>query len=1341
MQENVHESLFEKQDNSCCQLDLFRQMLCRSSVTSGVSSGLDLPGATLRTHNIYRRTEYNDVASQYCCFERALHVASLSVLLITYYLFLHAVMEHSLQSAQWVKATTVCNLKFNGTQRHTISTAFSEYLPTSFSFPHKTEIVILSISQPFNNNFDQRIKSELMMQHSIMHECVNVAEKSQEDQIRSSSYKRCLSLCGFPQICPASVGPESHTGNQKGTLLPALIKQTVMKTEARGKVKWKSTLGINFPFPGIHAVPKLLLKGLTPAAKMEVKTSLLDNMIGVGDMVLLEPLTEDSFLENLKNRFDHSEIYTYIGSVVISMNPYRSLPIYTPDKVEEYRNRNFYELSPHMMLDKDKQPMEIYRCTRGYALADEAYRSLRDQDKDQCILITGESGAGKTEASKLVMSYVAAVCGKGQEVNKVKEQLLQSNPVLEAQCWHWCSGILIGDSGQEKPVNDEAVCPEKLKLDRDFSKYNYLSLDSAAVNGLDDAANFRTVRLRFTKRKHKRIFSLNNELLHMALSITVKDKTRSSSLKHLNTIQLKSDSFIPFLPSQNAMQIVGFMEDEVQSVLELVAAVLKLGNIEFKPESRCNGTDESRVKDKNDLKEMCELLGIEQSVLERAFSYRTVEAKMEKVSTTLNVSQAYYARDALAKNLYSRLFSWLVTRINESIKAQAKTRHKVMGVLDIYGFEIFEDIEWTNIEYFNNAVICDLIENNQNGILAMLDEECLRPGTVTDETFLDKLNTICAEHQHFESRLSKNSKFLTDHSLPHNCFRIQHYAGKVLYRAEGFVDKNNDLLYRDLSQAMYKANHSLIKQLFPEGNPAKVNLKRPPTAGFQFKASVGTLMRNLQTKNPNYIRCIKPNDKKASHIFTESLVRHQVRYLGLMENVRVRRAGYAFRQAYEPCLERYKMLCKRTWPHWRGPAREGVEVLMADLQVPGEEFSYGRSKIFIRNPRTLFFLEERRRQCLEDLATLIQKIYRGWKCRSHFLLLKKSQVVVAAWYRRYAQQKKYQKIKSATTVVQSYTRGWQARKLLRELKYQKRCEEAATTIAAYWHGTQVRREYRKFFRANAGKKIYDFTIQRIMQKYFLGLKSNLPSMSPIDKNWPSRSYLFLDGVHTELRRIFHLWRCKKYRSKFTQEKKAVYEEKLEASELFKDKKALYPSSVSQPFKGDYLEISKNPKYQKLNSAVEEKVLMADVVNKINRANGKGTARIFLLTKKSVVLADQKTGQVKASVPLPDLTSVSVSTQSDGFFALRLKEGSASAIKGDFLLSSEHLIEIITKIHHIGSTAEREQLNIDISDEFLVQFKQDKVCVKFIQGVAKNGNSVSCKRKNNRLLEVSVPSTA
>ncbi|XP_078407985.1 unconventional myosin-Ib isoform X3 [Cetorhinus maximus] len=1076
--------------------------------------------------------------------------------------------------------------------------------------------------------------------------------------------------------------------------------------------------------------------------KSEVKTSLLDNMIGVGDSVLLEPLTEDTFLENLKNRFDHREIYTYIGSVVISVNPYRQLPIYTPDKVEEYRNRNFYELSPHI-----------------YALADEAYRSLRDQDKDQCILITGESGAGKTEASKLVMSYVAAVCGKGAEVNQVKEQLLQSNPVLEAfgnaktmrndnssrfgkymdiefdfkgdPLGGVISNYLLEKSRVVKQPRGERNFHifyqllsggsedllKQLKLEREFNQYNYLCLDSAKVNGVDDAANFRTVK--------------------------------------------------------NAMQIVGFMDDEVELVLEVVAAVLKLGNIEFKPESRVNGLDESRIQDKNELKEICELLGQDQAVLERAFSFRTVEAKQEKVSTTLNVAQAYYARDALAKNLYNRLFTWLVNRINESIKAQTKVRKKVMGVLDIYGFEIFENnsfeqfiinycneklqqifieltlkeeqeeyikegIEWTHIEYFNNAIICELIENNTNGILAMLDEECLRPGTVTDETFLEKLNQICAVHERFESRMSKSSRFLNDTTLPHNCFRIQHYAGKVMYHVEGFVDKNNDLLYRDLSQAMWKTNHVLVKALFPEGNPAKMSLKRPPTAGSQFKASVATLMKNLQTKNPNYIRCIKPNDQKTPHVFTEALVCHQVRYLGLMENVRVRRAGYAFKQPYESCLERYKMLCSQTWPHWRQGARDGVKVLLTELQIPPEEFSYGRSKIFIRNPRTLFELEDLRKRRLEDLATLIQKIYRGWKCRTHFLLMKKSQITISAWTKRHFQRKKYLHLKSVTLIIQSYIRGWKARKLLRELKYQKLCEESATTIAAYWRGFQVRREYRKFFRANAGRKIYEFIVQRIMQKYFLELKKKLPSMSPTETTWPAQPYLFLDNTHTELKRIFHLWRCKKYRDQFTAQKRAIFEEKLEASELFKDKKALYANSVSQPFQGDYLEISKNPKYQKLTGAVEEKILLADVVNKINRANGKGAPRIFLLTQSNFFIADQKSGQIKSTIPVMDITSVSVSKQTDGLFAVHLKEGSTAAAKGDFLFTSDRLIEIITKLYRTIFFKTNQKINVEINNEFLVQFNQDKVCVKFIQGAQKNGNLPACKRKNNRLLEVTVP---
>ncbi|XP_031465887.1 unconventional myosin-Ia isoform X2 [Phasianus colchicus] len=1185
---------------------------------------------------------------------------------------------------------------------------------------------------------------------------------------------------------------------------------------------------------------------------MEATTSLLD-AAAVGDLVMLDPLSEEALLRTLQERFSREEIYTYIGEVVISVNPYKPLPIYTPEKVEEYHNCNFFAVKPHI-----------------YAIADDAYCSLRDRDRDQCILITGESGAGKTEASKLVMSYVAAVSSKGEEVDKVKEQLLQSNPVLEAfgnaktirndnssrfgkymdvefdfkgdplggvitncQCCplpsppRWsqpplsCSYThppfppqtltdLLEKSRIVRHVKGErnfhifyqllaggsAQLLQKLKLRPDCSYYGYLNREKSVLPGMDDAANFRAM--------------------------------------------------------QDAMAIIGFTPTEVTALLEVTAVVLKLGNVELSSCFQASGMEASSITEPRELQEISQLIGLDPSTLEQALCSRTVKVRDESVLTALSVSQGYYGRDALAKNIYSRLFDWLVNRINTSIKVKPGKQRKVMGVLDIYGFEIFQDngfeqfiinycneklqqifilmtlkeeqeeyvrevmltpkgcgsgepqwdgeapqtapqhvpssppptgratqwqeggegfgipvsaagrplpaqhqqgvpmeqglcmtplcsqgIKWTPVEFFDNSIICDLIENSKVGILAMLDEECLRPGTVNEDTFITKLNQIFASHKRYESKETLNAKHVTDISLPLRCFRIHHYAGKVTYNVTGFIEKNNDLLFRDLSQAMWAARHTLLRSLFPEGDPQRPSLKLPPTTGSQFKASVATLMKNLYSKNPNYIRCIKPNDTKTAMLFTPDLVLAQVRYLGLMENVRVRRAGYAFRQLYQPFLKRYKMLSRRTWPHWTGSDREGTEVLLAELKFPSEELAYGHTKIFIRSPRTLFDLEKRRQQRVAELATLIQAMFRGWRCRKQYQLMRKSQILISAWFRGHAQRNRYKQMKRSVLLLQAYARGWKSRRLLRELKVQRRRHLAASTISAYWKGYQTRRTYRRYFRSDARTRLSNFIYRRMVQKYLMGLQKNLPPMAVLDRTWPPAPYKFLSDANQELKGIFYRWKCKKYREQLSPQQRAVLQDKLCASELFKDKKALYAQSLQQPFRGEYLGLTQNRKYQKLQAVAKDKLVMAEAVQKVNRANGKTVPRLLLLTTEHLVLADPKAAQPKMVLSLSDIRGASVSRFSDGLLALHLKETSTAGGKGDLLLVSPHLIELVTRLHQTLMDATAQALPLSIADQFSTRFPKGDVAVTVVESAKGSSDVPVCKKRGSHKMEILV----
>ncbi|CAH6778561.1 unconventional myosin-Ia [Phodopus roborovskii] len=1039
----------------------------------------------------------------------------------------------------------------------------------------------------------------------------------------------------------------------------------------------------------------------------------LEGSVGVEDLVLLEPLDEDSLIKNLQLRYENKEIYTYIGNVVISVNPYQPLPIYGPEFIAKYQDYTFYELKPHI-----------------YALANVAYQSLRDRDRDQCILITGESGAGKTEASKLVMSYVAAVCGKGEQVNSVKEQLLQSNPVLEA-------------FGNAKTIRNDNSSR--------FGKYMDVEFDfkGSPLGGV--ITNYLLEKSRVVKQlKGERNFHIFYQLLAGAdaqLLRALKLEQDASHYTYLNGDVSRvcgMDDASNFRAAQSAMSVIGFSEDEIRQVLEVTALVLKLGNVKLTDEFQSNGIPASGISDGKDIREIGEMMGLSSVELDRALCSRTMETAKEKVVTALNVTQAQYARDALAKNVYSRLFDWIVNRINESIKVDTEEKRKVMGVLDIYGFEILEDnsfeqfvinycneklqqvfieltlkeeqeeykregIPWTKVEYFDNGIICNLIEHSQRGILAMLDEECLRPGVVSDSTFLAKLNQLFSKHSHYESKVTQNAQRQYDHTMGLSCFRICHYAGKVTYNVTGFIDKNNDLLFRDLSQTMWKAQHPLLRSLFPEGNPKEASLKRPPTAGTQFKNSVAILMKNLYSKNPNYIRCIKPNDQQQKGRFSPELAVVQARYLGLLENVRVRRAGYAHRQVYKPFLERYRLLSRSTWPHWNGGDREGVEKVLESVAVSSEEMAYGKTKIFIRSPKTLFYLEEQRRRRLQQLATLIQKVYRGWRCRTYYQQMRKSQILISAWFRGNKQKRHYEKMKVSAMLIQAFVRGWKARK-----------------------------NYRKYFRSGAALTLSNFIYASIAQKFFLDLKKNLPSTKVLDNTWPAAPYKCFNSANQELQRLFYQWKCKKFRDQLSPRQVQMLREKLCASELLKGKKASYPQSVPIPFRGDYIGLQGNPKLQKLKGGEEGPILLADTVKKVNRGNGKTSARILLLTKRHVILTDAKKSQAQIVIGLENVTGVTVTSLQDGLLGLHLSEMPSADSKGDILLISDHVVELLTKMYQAVLDATQKQLPVTVTENFSVKFKESSVAVRVTQGPQGNGNGkLVCKKKGSRSMEVTV----
>ncbi|XP_033341895.2 unconventional myosin-Ie [Megalopta genalis] len=697
---------------------------------------------------------------------------------------------------------------------------------------------------------------------------------------------------------------------------------------------------------------------------------------GVDDMVLLPKISEEAIIDNLRKRYMDDYIFTCIGPVLVSINPFKQMPYFGEREIEIYQGAAPYENPPHV-----------------YGLADEMYRNMLIDNESQCVIISGESGAGKTVAAKYIMSYIARVSGGGERVQKVKDVILESNPLLEA-------------FGNAKTVRNNNSSR--------FGKYVQMQFGRGGQPSGGKISNFlleksRVVCHNYGERNFHVFYQLvtgADQQMKSELGLTDLDYYQYLNYGGNHRVEGVSDAR-DFQETLKGLSVMGLSDSEVNDIFAIVAGILHLGNIQFMEKENY-----SQVADKQLLEFPAYLFQISTEQLAHKLTSREFESKWggqaESVDVTLNVEQALYTRDALAKDIYARLFDYLVKKINAAMETTSDGFE--IGILDIYGFEIFEkngfeqfcinfvneklqqifieltlkaeqeeyiaeNITWTPIEYFNNAIVVELLESKRPpGLFLVLDDVCatLHGGSTGADADLQKKLAVAAnKHEHFQTTSDG--------------FSVSHYAGAVSYSVDGFCDKNRDVLFLDVVELMQTSSNSLIRKLYPQENQTqrtKTLKSRPTTAGSKIRTQASQLVNQLMRCTPHYIRCIKPNETKKPRDWDAVRVKHQVEYLGLKENIRVRRAGFAYRRPFSKFLHRYAILTKQTWPHWSGDDKQGVEWILGSLHIDRSQYQLGRMKLFIKLPECLFMLEEARDRKYNMYARVIQKAFKkyfAWK--------------------------------------------------------------------------------------------------------------------------------------------------------------------------------------------------------------------------------------------------------------------------------------------------------------------------------------------------------------------------
>ncbi|CAL8310428.1 unnamed protein product [Arctogadus glacialis] len=716
----------------------------------------------------------------------------------------------------------------------------------------------------------------------------------------------------------------------------------------------------------------------------------------VEDMAALTFLNEASVLHNLKERYYSSLIYTYSGLFCVVVNPYKMLPIYSEKVVEMYKGKKRHEVPPHI-----------------YSITDNAYRNMMQDREDQSILCTGESGAGKTENTKKVIQYLAVVTSSHKvkkdsspqqpagslAYGELEKQLLQANPILEA----------FGNAKTSKNDNSSRF-GKFIKLNFDVTGYivganidTYLLEKSRCIRQASVERAFHIFYYMVAGAKD----SLREELLLEDFS-----SYRFLMSGHVEIPGQEDDQM--FEETLEAMEIMGFTQEERTGMLKVVSTVLQLGNVKFEKE---RNSEQASMPDDTAAQKLCHLQGINVTDFSRAVLTPRIKVGREVVQKAQTKQQADFAIEALAKAMYDRLFRWILARVNKTLDKSKRQSSSFLGILDIAGFEIFEDnsfeqlcinytnerlqqlfnhtmftleqeeyqregIEWTFIDFGLDLQPCiELIErpNNPPGILAILDEECWFP-KATDLSFVEKLLSTHTAHVKFSK--PKHQDRLT--------FTVLHYAGKVDYNSDSWLTKNMDPLNDNVTGLLSNSSSPFIQDLWRELdrvvgletiNKSKKGMFR--TVGQLHKESLGRLMTTLNNTQPNFIRCIIPNHEKRPGKMDAQLVLEQLRCNGVLEGIRICRQGFPNRILFQEFRQRYELLAAKSIPKGFMDGKQACALMVTHLDLDPNLFRIGQSKMFFRTG-VLAQLEEERDLKITVVTIAFQAHSRGHLARRAF---------------------------------------------------------------------------------------------------------------------------------------------------------------------------------------------------------------------------------------------------------------------------------------------------------------------------------------------------------------------